>query len=129
MLLEFLLPEGARVRGRLTIEDRSILPWIEHEGEVPTVSETLRIPPGGRKRASLTYFVPDAATWSQGQGRFSMTLLPHTTVTPDHFVLSVIAPEGYRAVDVGAEATTVEGGVRMEGELDGKKSLTVRITS
>ena len=126
MLLEFLLPEGARVRG-LTIEGRSIPPWIEHEGELPAVSETLGIPAGARKRASLTYYVPDAASWSQGQGRFTMTLLPHATVTPDHFVLSVIPPEGYRAESVGNEATSVEGAVRMEGELDGKKSLTVRI--
>ncbi|MBA2367060.1 MAG: DUF4012 domain-containing protein [Actinobacteria bacterium] len=128
MLLEFLLPEGARVKG-LTIEGRSIPPWIEHEGRLPAVSETLGIPAGGRKRASLTYEIPDAATWSGRQGRFSMTLLPHTTVTPDHFLLTVIPPEGYRAESVGDEAVMVEGAVRMEGELDGKKSLTVRIIS
>jgi hypothetical protein len=126
MLLEFLLPKGSRVRD-LTIEGRSIPPWIEHEGALPAVSEILGIPAGGSKRASLTYHIPDAAWWSGGQGRFSMTLLPHATVTPDHYRLSVIPPEGYRAESVGAEAKNVEGAVRFQGELDGKKSLTVRL--
>ncbi len=127
MLLEFLLPEGARVK-ELTIEGRSVPPWIEHERALPSVSETLGIPPGGRKRASLSYDLPEASSWSGRQGRFSMTLLPHTTVTPDQFVLMIVPPQGYRAEGVGAEVTTVEGAVRMEGELDGKKRLTVRIT-
>jgi len=127
MLLEFLLPEGARVKA-LTIQGRSIPPWIEREGRLPAVSEILGLPAGGHKQASLTYFIPDAASWAGGRGRFSMTLLPHATVTPDHFLLKVIPPEGFRAESVGAELSPVGGAVRMEGELDGKKRLAVRVT-
>jgi hypothetical protein len=126
-LVSFLAPKGARFTD-FRIAGKAIEPWTGRERGFPVAGEVATIPAGGTTKASVTYRVPDAASVSLSEGRFSMTLLPHTTPEPDEVELVIVPPYGYAVDDVVGGEAMPDGTVRLSGALDEEKSVTIELT-
>jgi hypothetical protein len=127
MSLHFMLPERATINDFFTggrsndyfsgaEEDRFPVAWRLVDIQV---QETVQL--------AVSYTVEDMVEFSDGRGRFDMTLMPQVLVTPDRLEMRVVAPEGYRIGPDRPGAPYSLEPFTFEGELKAPRTFSLNL--
>jgi hypothetical protein len=111
MLVNFLLPEGSRVK-RFAIDGFRESPIKAHDSGRPRFWTTHFLAPGQTSKAIIKYMIPNAVDMTEAEPVFRFALYPQASVNPDDYSLEVLPPSGYLL------GTRNQSSYRLEGTLD-----------
>jgi hypothetical protein len=103
MALNFLLPVGAEPVS-FEIDGRKIEPLMLEDRDRIVVWDLIDIGSGESAEVNLTYTLADTVDLTD-PATISLVLVPQTLINPDHYEITVSAPEGLHAAVDKAEGT------------------------
>jgi Protein of unknown function (DUF4012) len=122
MILNFLLPEGARP-GRIRVDGDPRSTFRHSDSGYPVVWDVLVVRPGEEAHVALTYVVPQAASVGPSAGELAFAFVPQPALNPETATVSVEAP-GYALSD-GQQSSPHEFSI--ERELTSPLALALRL--
>jgi hypothetical protein len=127
MGLFFLLPENATVNDFFTgAASNTYFEGLE-SARYPIAWRVLLIPVQEEVQTAVSYSVPNLVSFEEGDGRFKMTFLPQSLVTPDAFDLKIVPPPGYRIGRDEPGARFSKDAFTFTGVLQAPKTVELRL--
>jgi hypothetical protein len=117
MELNLILPRGATdIAGEIDGQPTRLA--LGAEGSFPLASVELGIPPGTRSAVTVTYSIKDVQRFVEAARDFRFLLTPQPTAIPDHYLVTVIAPDGYSLIRGGpSSGRRLSESLRFAGDL------------